>query len=170
MPEKFQLKSISKDAVAAALEKAVWYRALNEPLEAESICRDVLEVEPNHQQAMATLLLALTDQFPSGLGHRFREAKELAANLASEYEREYYAGIISERRAKCQYQKGTPGCGHLAYQGLRDAMERYERAQALRPPENDDALLRWNTCARVIESHSDIVPEPATAGEPVELE
>ncbi len=167
---EFSLKSISESGVDAALEKAVWYRALNEPLEAESICRDILAVAPKNQKARATLLLALTDQFPRGLGARYREAKELAAGLDSEYERLYYAGIIHERRAKCLYHKGTPGCGHLAYQGLVRAMESYEKAQAIHPPKNDDAVLRWNTCVRIIETHPDICPEPTPASEPLELE
>ena len=167
--KKFELKSISENAVSSALEKAVWYRALNEPLEAESICRDVLEVDSENQQAVATLLLALTDQFARGLG-TVRESRELAKSLKSDYEKEYYAGLISERRAKCQYQKGTPGCGHLAYQGLGEAMEHYEKAQKLSPESNDDAVLRWNTCARMIDANADIVPEPASPSEPVELE
>ena len=60
MPE---LKRISKDAVPAALEKALRYRLLNEPLESESICRDVLATDSKNQEALVTLLLALTDQF-----------------------------------------------------------------------------------------------------------
>ena len=167
---EFRLKSIHKDAVPSALEKARWYRALNEPLQAESICRDVLEVDPKNQEALARLLLSLSDQFPHGLAGRYREAKELVSRLTSEYEREYYAGILCERRAKCQHRKGTPGCGHLAYEGLRKAMEHYETAQELSPSGNDDAVLRWNTCARVIDANPDIVPEPASQSEPVELE
>jgi hypothetical protein len=33
---------------------------------------------------------------------------------------------------------------------LLEAMSWYEHAETLRPPKNDDALLRWNTCARLI--------------------
>jgi tetratricopeptide (TPR) repeat protein len=167
---EFDPKPIHKDAVKAALEKAVWYRALNEPLEAESICRDVLAVEPENQEALATLLLALTDQFGRGLQGKVREARELAGRLASEYEREYFHGIICERRAKSQYQQGTPGRGHIAYEGLREAMGYYEKAETIRPTGNDDAILRWNACARVIMSHADIAPEPTSAREFVELE
>ena len=161
----FKLKPIHKEAIASALEKAVRYRVLNEPMEAESICRDVLEIEQNNQEAIATLLLALTDQFPRGFGPRVREAHDLAARLESDYERAYYTGIVWERQAKFQYQQQAPGRGHAAYQGLRRAMEFYEKAEKLRPPENDDALLRWNTCVRFIMAHPDIVPEPGTAVE-----
>ena len=160
-----QLKPIHKEAIASALEKAVRYRVLNEPLEAESICRDVLEIDRDNQQAIATLLLALTDQFPRGLGPRVRQANELAARLSSDYERAYYSGIVWERQAKCQYDQKAPGRGYAAYQGFRRAMEFYEKAEKVRPPGNDDALLRWNTCVRIIESYTDIVPEPTTSGE-----
>ncbi len=167
---EFRLKSIHKDTVKSALKKAGWYRALNEPLEAESICRDVLAVEPDNQEALATLLLALSDQFARRLGPCFREAKELVPRLDDEYERAYYAGLIAERRAKCQYQRGRPGGGHLAYQGLREAMEFYEAAETLRPAGNDDAALRWNTCARLIDSNPGITPSSETFRDPVELE
>lgn len=167
---EFPLKSISSDALPSALEKAGWYRALNEPLEAESICRDVLDADPNNQQALATLLLSLSDQFHHGLRGRFREAKELVGRLASEYERAYYSGILSERRAKCQHRQGTPGCGHLAYEGLTAAMKHYEKAANLSPSGNDDAVLRWNTCARIINGNADIAPETPAQSDPVELE
>ncbi len=167
---EFRLKSIHKDAVKSALEKAALYRTLNEPLVAESMCRDVLALEPDNQEAIARLLLALSDQFPQHLGRCFREAKELAHRLDSEYERAYYAGLIAERRAKTQYRRGTPGCGHLAYEGLREAMKFYEAAEKLRPAGNDDAALRWNTCARLIDSNSDITAAPGASSEPVELE
>jgi tetratricopeptide (TPR) repeat protein len=170
VPGEFKIKSIKKDAIRSALDKAVWYRALNEPLEAESICRDILEIDPDNQEALAALLLALTDQFTRGLKNRYREAKELAERLTSEYEKEYYSGIISERRAKCQYQQGTPGSGHLAYEGIKAAMGHYERAEKIRPVGNDDALLRWNACARLLMSSPDIRPEPAPSSAPVELE
>ena len=167
---EFKLKSIQKEAIRSALDKAVWYRALNEPLEAESICRDVLEIEPDNQEALAALLLALTDQFTRGLKNRYREAKELAERLTSQYDQEYYSGIIAERRAKTQHHQGTPGSGHIAYEGINAAMAHYERAEKVRPPGNDDALLRWNACARLLMHSPDIRPEPAPAHEPVELE
>jgi tetratricopeptide (TPR) repeat protein len=166
---EFKLKSIQKDAIRAALEKATWYRALNEPLEAESICRDVLEVDPKNQEATRTLLLALTDQFSREHRSRYREALALVDRLESEYDKEYYSGIVSERRAKHQYQR-TPGSGHVAYQGIRDAMTHYEKAEKIRPAGNDDAILRWNACVRILETYPDIAPETEVASEPVELE
>jgi tetratricopeptide (TPR) repeat protein len=167
--QTFDLKPIHQDAVPAALEKAAWYRALHEPLEAESICRDVLAVDPGNQEAIRTLLLALTDQFGRATrGHR--EALELAGRFEGEYERKYYAGIVLERLAKAQHQQPTPGAGHAAYEGILRAMAHYEEAERIRPHGNDDAILRWNACARFLQMHPDVSPAPALASHPVELE
>src|SRR5262245_5730837 len=56
----FEPKPISRDAIPAALAKAERYRLLNEPLEAESICLDVLQIDGANQDAIVMLLLALT--------------------------------------------------------------------------------------------------------------
>ena len=56
-------KPISKDSIPKALERAEHYRLLNEPWQAESICRDILIVEPDNHDAVLNLLLAITDQF-----------------------------------------------------------------------------------------------------------
>src|ERR1700719_4349117 len=144
------LKPLSREAIPAALEKAERYRLLNEPGEAESICLDVLRTDPENQSALITLLLAVTDRFGKGYGVSDTQAKELLARVKGDYERAYYTGILAERRAKAKLAQGTPGAHHYAYQVLREAMESYEKAEAMRPPGNDDALLRWNTCARII--------------------
>jgi hypothetical protein len=146
----FELKQLSADAIPAALEKALRYRLLNEPGTAESICHDVLRVEPENQQALVTLLLALTDRFGKGYAVGITQAQEVLSRLHDAYERVYYAGIISERRAKARLQQGHPGSGHDAYELLREAMTWYEKAESIRPARNDDALLHWNTCARLI--------------------
>src|SRR2546430_12644177 len=98
----FELKWLSQDGVAAALQKAERYRLLNEPWEAESICRDVLEVEPEQQQALVVLLLALTDQFVEGGADRLGAARALLPRLAGAYAQAYYAGIICERWARSE--------------------------------------------------------------------
>ena len=146
----FELKRLSEEAIPAALEKALRYRLLNEPSEAESICHDVLHVDPQNQQALVVLLLALTDRFGKGYSVGIMEAQEVLSHLHDPYERAYYAGIICERRAKARLQLGHPGSGHDAYELLREAMSWFEKAEALRPPKNDDAILHWNTCARLI--------------------
>ncbi len=146
----FDLKPLSAEAIPAALEKAMRYRLLNEPGEAESICHDVLCIDPENQQALVILLLALTDRFGKGYAVGVVQAREILPQLRDAYERTYYAGIICERRAKARLQMGSPGSGHEAYHFLREAMNWYEKAEAIRPPGNDDALLRWNACARII--------------------
>jgi hypothetical protein len=146
----FELKPLSREAVPAALEKAMRYRLLNEPGEAESICHDVLHVEPGNQQAIITLLLAMTDRFGKGYGVGIAKTQEILQQIHDPYEREYYGGIVCERRAKALLQQGGPGAGFQAYEFLHEAMASYERAETIRPAGNDDALLRWNACARII--------------------
>jgi hypothetical protein len=146
----FDLKPLSREAIPTALEKAMRYRLLNEPGEAESICLDILRAEPENQEALVVLLLALTDRFSKGYGISDTQVQEVLDRLRNDYERAYYAGIICERKAKTQLHQGTPGSGFTAYELFREAMKWYERAQVIRPAGNDDALLRWNTCARII--------------------
>ena len=154
----FELKPLSSEAIAGALGKAERYRLLNEPGEAESICLDVLNVDPGNQQALVLLLLALTDQLDQGVTGAVNQAREVVPQLRSEYDRAYYAGIICERRAKAQLKEVSPGAGFIAYDWLLEAMALYERAEALRPPGNDDALLRWNTCARILMKNPHLQP------------
>lgn len=147
----FELKRLSKDAVPAALAQAERYRLLNEPAEAESICLDVLEIEPGHQDALITLVLALTDQFPDGGPARAAaEAETAVKRISDEYKRHYYTGIIKERRGKAVLRSDRPGTGRSVQEWLQEAMACYERAQAIRPAGNDEAVLRWNTCARLL--------------------
>jgi hypothetical protein len=153
----FELKSLSVEAIPAALEKAERYRLLNEPGEAESICLDVLRADPENQTALITLLLAITDRFGKGYGVSDTQAKELLSRVKGEYGRAYYAGILAERRAKAKLAQGTPGSKFYAYDGFRDAMSWFEKAEVIRPPGNDDALLRWNTCARIL-TQNKLVP------------
>ncbi len=157
----FELKPLSREAIPAALEKALRYRTLNEPLEAESICLDVLEVEPGNSEARITLLLALTDQFQQHVGETFERARELLADLPDEYSQAYYRGIILERRAKALMRQGGPGAGFSAHDFFREAMACYERAAELRPRGNDDPILRWNACARYLDRHAELRPRPA---------
>ena len=163
----FTLKRISPSGVPAALQKAERYRLLNDSSAAESICRDIVEVDPENQQALIVLLLSITDQFPEELGDGLRRAREVLPRLRDEYKRAYYAGIICERRAKVQRRLNMPGSGSMAYESFREAMEWYEKAEGMRPPGNDEAILRWNTCARVLASDDHLKPRPAEQYEPV---
>ena len=160
---RFALKQLSPEGIPAALQKAERYRLLNEPWQAESICRDILNIQPQHEQALVTLVLAITDQFRSEGAQRIEEARQLLSRLDSDYRRAYYSGIIWERRAVSHLAQHTSAAGHIAYESLRRAMEFYEQAERLRPPGNDEALLRWNTCARLIMSRPQIRPLPPEA-------
>ena len=155
----FELKRLSEEAIPAALEKALRYRLLNEPAEAESICQDILCIDPENQQALVVLLLALTDRFGKGYALAVTQAQEVLSRLRDAYERAYYAGIICERRAKAQLNQSHPGSAHDAYEFLREAMNWYEKAETLHPAKNDDALLHWNTCARIIMGNQ-LAPRP----------
>ncbi len=160
----FELKTLSPEAIPAALEKAERYRLLNEPAEAESICLDVLKIAPENQEAITTLLLAVTDRFSKGYGVSDTQAKELLGQVKGDYERAYFSGLLSERRAKAKLAQG----GHAAawaYDLFREAMDCYEKAEAIRPPGNDDSILRWNTCARIIERNK-LVPREEERVEP----
>ena len=155
----FELKRLSRDGVAAALEKGMRYRLLNEPSEAESICLDVLAIEPDNQQALVLLLLSISDRVGRGYAVGVTQAQEILPRLRDPYERAYYSGIISERRGKAMLQAGRPGAETNACLLLKEAMTHYERAEKLRPAGNDDALLRWNACARIIMQNHLTEPE-----------
>ena len=157
----FQLKPITASGIASALEKAERYRLLNDPVAAESICLDVLQVEPSNQEALVSLLLARTDVFASMPGAGDAAAKEVLPRLTSAYERAYYAGLINERRGKALLTAVRPGSQGMAWVCLRDAMEFYEKAGALKPEGNDEAVLRWNTCARLLNAHPHLAPTEA---------
>jgi len=167
---EFDLKTLSPEAVPRALAKAERYRLLNEPHEAASICLDALQADPDNQEALTTLLLAITEQFDQETKSLVSEAWHAVARLKDAYERTYYTGLVYERRAKALLRRGAPGCGPRAYEWLREAMTCYEKAEGIRPTGNDDPLLRWNTCARLIMSDEHLVPMTEDRGEPLLLE
>lgn len=149
----FQLKPIESEAIPRALERAERYRLLNEPRLAESICLDVLAIDDDNQPALRCMLLALTDQFGHTHGPVREQAKDVLSRLKADYDKAYYAGIISERYARQQLAQGHPGAKYMAYEYLVDAMEHYAVAEPLAGEGNDDAVLRHNTCVRMIEWH-----------------
>ena len=144
----FEPKPIHRDAVPAALERARTYRLLNQPRQAESICLDVLQVDPDNQGALVMLLLALTDEFAGAYQVDVRHAEEVLERIQGEYERTYYAGVIAERWGKTMLHRGTPIEGVVGW--FQKAMARFEAADKLSTPENDEAVLRWNACARLM--------------------
>lgn len=154
-----ELKPLSREGIPLALGRAEKYRLLNESGQAESICLDILQVEPENPEALIILILALTDQF-SEHAHYVTRAHDLLSKLPDDYHQAYYAGIICERQARAYLKRNSPGSRHLAYRYFEQALEFYEKAGELRLPGNDEALLRWNCCVRTIENDR-LEPEPA---------
>lgn len=161
-----ELKTIQPENVSSALEMAKRYRLLNEPDEAESICMDILAIAPDHQEALITLVLASTDKFADGgLNPSFENAKDLVEKLDSTYCKSYYTGIIFERRAKYHLKQGGLGSGLMAHEWLVRALDAFGKALASCDPNNQDAVLRWNSCARLLNSHPDVKPDDADPAE-----
>ena len=148
----FTPKPISQPTIEAALAKAERYRMLNEPREAESISLDILATAPGDQRALVTLLLSITDQFKDDLLPNVRRAQTLLNRLDGDYARYYYTGIITERWAKVLLANDVVCKDRRVHDQLKEAMEWYEKAEAIRQPDNDDSILRWNACARIVES------------------
>jgi hypothetical protein len=155
-----ELKRISKEAIPRALERAERYRLMKEPSVSESICLDILEVEPENQEALITLLLSLSEQFKEQLMPVYKRSLDILDRITDGYKKVFYEGIIYERRALSHFHKGTYGSGRQAFLWFQKAMNAYEQAMKLRPPGNDDAILRWNNCVRTIERHHEICPPP----------
>ena len=144
-----KLKPISRSGIAEALAKVELYRYLNEPEEAESICRDILALEPTNQEALRLLGLSITDQFKGDSSDRYAEASRSFEALTSNYERAYYCGILQERRAKAQLRTGLPP--QTVKTTFEAALRFFEDAERIRPDGNDDAILRWNRCVRLLQ-------------------
>ncbi len=147
---ELKLKPISRAGISEAIAKVELYRYLNEPGEAESICRDILAVEPTHQGALRLLGLAITDQFKGNMTDRYTEAISVFKSLSSNYERIYCCGLMHERKAKAQLRAGFPP--PTVKPEFEEAMRFFEEAEKISPPENDDAILRWNRCVRLLQS------------------
>lgn len=156
MPE---LKPISKEAIPQALAKATRYRLLGEPAQAESICRDVLTADPANQDATYSLILTLTDQFGHKGATSLGDTLRLTEQLTDPYHRDYARGIIYERHAGAALEGSSLHAGYIAYEYLQQAMTWFEKAEKVRPEKNEDPILRWNACVRMIEQHK-LQPSP----------
>lgn len=146
----FELKTLHQEAIPAALERAKHYRLLNEPGAAESICLDILAVDAENQEALITLVLAMSDRFGRDYAVGDTRIQDYLSQIEGEYQKAYYTGIVYERRAKATLRKGAIGSESTAYDLFRNAMDWFEKAEAIRPAGNDDVILRWNGCARII--------------------
>ena len=159
----FQLKPLHLDAIPAALEKANRYRLLNEPGAAESIYLDILAVDQSNQEALKNIVLAMSDRFSKDYAVGEGRIQDFLLRIEDEYERTYYTAIVYERRAKAVLAKG----GLNAYELFVQAMNHFEKAEPLRPPGNDDTILRWNGCARII-TRNNLVPHEVSANDFIE--
>ena len=157
MDGEFELKRITAEGTDAALARAEHYRLLNQPKLAQSICHDILEVDPENQHALVVLILAMSDEFAAGASSA-NNAQGYADRLTDDYQRHYYSGIISERQARSLMSKGPSVV--FAYGTFREAMEHFENAEQVRPEGVDDAILRWNACVRTIRSANLRPPPP----------
>ena len=165
-----ELKQLSPSAIPSALAKAERYRLLNEPEQAESICEDVLAIEPGNHEAVAMLILALTDQLADGSpdrGEALSKAQALASTVASEYHRAYFRGLIAERRARALLARGGAGSRAAAAEWVREAMDRFAEAEPIRPQDDDSAILRWNACARLIARYPELGAVSEERAEPL---
>jgi hypothetical protein len=161
---ELKLKTISKDGIAEAISKAELYRFLNEPEESESICHDILAADPENQTALRILGLAITDEFTGEASDRYSEAESMFLRLTDDYEQQYCRGLLCERQAKAQMRAGRPP--HAVTALFQEAMRHFEAAEKIHPPKNDDAILRWNRCARLLEKFPQVQqPEPHEAFE-----
>lgn len=154
---ELKLKTISTSSIDEALSKAQLYRNLNEPEETESICDDILAADPENQAALRLLGLAITDQFSGRYPDRYAEAETAFLRLSDDYERYYCVGLCLERRAKAQMRAGIPA--QVWVGSLHEAMRYFEIAENVRPVGNDDAMLRWNRCVRILQTVPHVVSE-----------
>jgi tetratricopeptide (TPR) repeat protein len=145
----FELKRLPRSSVDAALAKAEHYRDLNQPEEAESICRDVLDLDEAQPRAWKLLGLALTDRFASGQVGLLEQAIEAFERLPDSYERTYHLGVAWERAAKAHIERNE---AHSAVTSFEHALGLFEKAERLRP-ESPDPILRWNRCVRLLSTH-----------------
>lgn len=164
-----QLKPLSTESIPNALRRAEHYRLLNQPRQAESICRDILLVETTNKQALVNLILSITDLFGTNISSSDREARELCSKLDDEYQELYYLGLIEERLGRAALKKAIPRAKYIAYEFYHNAMDYYEKAEKIHPPGNEDSILRWNACVRTIQEFK-IEPSPSDDGVPHLLE
>jgi hypothetical protein len=164
--ERHGLKPITREGVATALQKAHRYRVLNDSVAAESICLDVLAIDPTNVDALVMHVLSVTDQFPTGAVDDLRRAEAAVSRLSDRYKNAYYQGVICERWAKAILHRAAPRAHEMAHEWIENAFGWYEKADQLKEPGNDEAILRWNACVRILQRDPRIKAREAEAWEP----
>ncbi len=147
---ELKLHDIRLTAIDQAIEKAKQYRSLLEPEIAESICLDVLNIDPDNQSVLIIYILALLDQISRAeTQSQIKTIERTIEKLSSQYQRYYYTGLLNERRARHLI---TQAMSHsFAYEYFAEALNYYQQAIDRCPEKNDEAILRWNSCIRTIE-------------------
>lgn len=146
---ELNLHEIHLESIELALAKARQYRSLREPEIAESICLDILHIDPGNQQALVLYILALTDQVHhAGKRTQIQDIESAIEKLESQYQRYYYTGLLHERRARFMLSQSMARA--FAYDYFIEALQCYALAEPIRPANNDEAILRWNSCIRTI--------------------
>jgi len=147
---ELKLHDIHQDAIELALEKARQYRSLIEPEIAESICLDILNIDPENQEVLIVYILSLLDQILRSENKiELKTIERIIDRLTSSYQRFYYSGLLHERMARAMVIQ--PMSRSFAYDYFFQALRCYKEAQAISPEGNDEAILRWNSCIRTIE-------------------
>src|SRR5262245_55388896 len=138
MPSSFAFRLLSKDSIPDAMKKAERYRLLGEPDEAESVCLDVLQVDPENQAARVDLILAISDQFGRERRPRVDLAMKVVGELKDEYQRRYYEAVVLEREARAHLDLDTPPV--LVFLRYCEAMDKFAAAAEIRPAGGDSAV------------------------------
>ena len=150
----WELKQLRARNLTAAVALAKHYRDLNQPEDAESICRDILEVSPGDDDAWRTLGLALTDQFPASWMTLFDDACAAFAKLSSKYERMYYTALAWERYAKAQLVAGR---ANNAIHAFEQAVRLFDKADEIGMADDPGPILHYNRCVRALTTHPELV-------------
>jgi tetratricopeptide (TPR) repeat protein len=150
----YELKKLADKNLDKAIALAQHYRDLNQPEDAESVCRDVLAVAPENIEALRTLGLALTDQFPTAWMSIFEEACALFKKLPTEFERAYYVGVAWERYAKAQLEAGR---AHNAIHAFEEALARFDEAASLAAKDDPAPILHYNRCVRALTTNPELM-------------
>ena len=159
----FEVKKLGKEAIPAAIEKAKQYRLLNEPSAAQSICLDILAVEPDNQEALVINILAMTDRLNRDYSVDNSQINTYLDKISDEFQKAYYTGIVYERRAKAILKRGSLGSEATVFELFRNAMNCFEKAESLSTDQDDNAILRYNHCVRIIESNG-LSPQERAVG------
>ena len=155
-----KFKPLPKKSIPEALEKAQHYRLLNEPRIAESICLDILKVDPDHQEALVMVVLSISDLLERRKAEGVRQAREHIARIKDKYKRAYYDGLVCERRGLVVLRASQPGHHHYAYNWFMEALEHYAEAEKVQPKDSSEVILRWNTICRIFEAYPNLGPAP----------